>query len=184
MKTILKSTLMIIAASAIVGGATKAYFTDTATISGNTFSAGTLDLKIDSNPSPSVATWENGFTNPYNPFAKIKPGDKGEQIIDIKNEGNVDGNATIKLSRTSAWNELASKLTFTMLYDAENDGTFVETGVSGALDAFTGIYALGTLPAGRISSVKILWSVPTSAGNEIQGDSVTFNAVFGIEQTH
>jgi len=43
-------------------------------------------------------------------------------------------------------------------------------------------YNLGALPAGQIASVKIVWEVPASAGNDIQGKSVTLNTTFGLEQ--
>jgi len=149
---------------------------------------------IDSDPSPSVYNWSDGFTNPANPFADVKPGSTGEQIIDIKNIGGIDGNATIQLNRTSADNELANNLTFTIYFDGNHDGSFDATGISGTLNAFTGTYTLGPITSletsdgvtpylGKIASVKIVWSVPSSAGNEIAGKSVTVDAVFGLEQT-
>lgn len=48
MKKILLSLAIIAAAGAIVVGATTAYFTDTETSTGNTFTAGEINLKIDS----------------------------------------------------------------------------------------------------------------------------------------
>lgn len=190
MKNIFKSLFLIIAVVAVTGGATYSYFSDTATVSGSTFSAGTLDIKVDANPSSSVQQWEDSFAVPSDYFVKdLYPGfptngEQNWQIIDLKNVGTINGNATIKLNRTSAWNELASQLTFTVLYDEGNNGTFVSTGVSGVLDAFTGTYTIGALDANSITSVKIVWTLPTSAGNNVQGDSVTFDAVFGLTQTN
>ncbi|MDI6689522.1 MAG: TasA family protein [Actinomycetota bacterium] len=46
---ILKSILIIITILTLVGGATVAYFTDTETSTGNTFTAGTFDLKVADN---------------------------------------------------------------------------------------------------------------------------------------
>ena len=48
MKRILLSLGMIVFIGAVVAGATGAFFSDTETSSGNTFAAGELDLKIDS----------------------------------------------------------------------------------------------------------------------------------------
>ncbi|NTW89293.1 MAG: hypothetical protein HGB37_00030 [Candidatus Moranbacteria bacterium] len=51
MMKILKSVSMIAAVAAIAGGATYAYFSDKATVTNNTFSAGTLDIRVDGEPS-------------------------------------------------------------------------------------------------------------------------------------
>lgn len=47
-KAILLSGATILAVAAVVAGATTAFFTDTETSTGNTFTAGSLDLKVDS----------------------------------------------------------------------------------------------------------------------------------------
>lgn len=184
MKKILLSlaVIAIVAVGAI--GATRAYFSDTAAISGNTFTAGTLDLKIDANENSGATQWVDGFANPYNPFANVKPGDTDSQILDIKNVGSINGNATIKFTATT-WSALADKLNFTVYYDAENNGfTGSEIAIaSGALSAWNGnTYTLGALNATKIGSVKIVWSVPTTAGNEIQGASITLDTTFGLTQ--
>ena len=189
MKKIILSLVMIALAIGGVTAATVAYFSDTATISANTFSSGTLDLVIDKNPDSNFYDWSDGFTNPYNPFDIVKPGYTKEQILDIGNVGTVDGNATIDLNRTSAWSDLAGVLNFHVYYDANHDKNWVDTGLNGTVDAFTGPYTLGPITGTDVSgmktaSVKIVWSVPTTAGNEIQGDSVTLDTVFGLEQIH
>jgi len=38
------------------------------------------------------------------------------------------------------------------------------------------------MAASAQDKVAILWQVPTSAGNDIQGDSVSFDITFRIEQ--
>lgn len=197
MKKIVLSLGMIALVATVAVGATRALFSDTATVSGSTFSTGTMDLRIDSNPSPDYYDWSNGFSgvsfNNLYPGYPTNPG-SGEgkehnwQVIDIMNVGNLDGNATIQLNRTSDWNPLASNLTFTIYYDGGHTGAFVPTGISGTLDAFTGTYTLGPITGtdvggGKTASVKIVWTVPASAGNDIQGKSVTIDAVFGLEQT-
>lgn len=183
MKKILLSVgiIAIVAVGAI--GVTRAYFSDTATVTGNTFTSGTMDLKIDANPDSEVYQWENGFANNYPAFSNLKPGDIGHQVIDIKSDGTVGGMATIDINRTSGWSDLAGKLIFTVDFDANHDGVFETTTLSGAVDAYTQAYDLGVITgADGIASVRINWSVPTSAGNEIQGDSVVINGVFGLNQ--
>ncbi|MDR3559575.1 MAG: TasA family protein [Candidatus Pacebacteria bacterium] len=49
MKTIIKSLVLVMAVAAVAGGATYAYFSASATSTGNTFSTGTLKISIDGN---------------------------------------------------------------------------------------------------------------------------------------
>jgi predicted ribosomally synthesized peptide with SipW-like signal peptide len=105
---ILLSLSVIAAVAAIAIGGTVAYFSDTETSTGNTFTAGTLDLKVDStchyngnvcgatshvwegsNPypvpgTPCACTWvskdlETGDV--FFNFNDVKPGDSGESTI-------------------------------------------------------------------------------------------------------
>lgn len=92
MKRILISLSIIGAAAAIAIGATTAFFSDTETSQGNTFTAGAIDLQIDSH-----ATF-NGVAVPNSTWAlkdlvptsdkffnltDIKPGDVGEDTISL-----------------------------------------------------------------------------------------------------
>ena len=206
MKKILLSlgVIAIVAVGAI--GATRAYFSSTATMSGNTFTAGTMALKIDQNVSGGTQNWVNGFdvtsddfknangwnstNNGWNLFmaqsglSNLYPGVTNQQIMDIKNDGTVDGIATIKFDAT-AWNPAAigDNLNFTVYYDAFNTGTYGPAIASGTLAAWNhNTYNLGVLTHGAIASVKIVWSIPTTAGNDIMGATATVNTVFGLNQ--
>ena len=176
--------IAIVAVGAV--GATRAYFTSTASVTGNTFSSGSMALKIDSDPSSSGQTWVDTFNSGAN-IAGLYPGypAKGEhnwQVIDIQNQGDLNGSATIQLNTTS-WSALGDNLNFSISYDALNNGTFVPV-TSGTLAQFVDqTYNLGTINAGQIASVKIEWAVPTSAGNDIMGKSVVVDGVFGLTQT-
>lgn len=92
MKKIIISLSIIGAAAAIAIGATTAYFSDTETSQGNTFTAGAIDLKIDSKAtyngqSVPAATWELKDLIPtadkFFNFTDIKPGDSGENTISL-----------------------------------------------------------------------------------------------------
>ena len=54
---IVKSLFAIVAVAAIAAGSTSAYFSDTATITGNTFSTGTLELRVNGQPTVVGATF-------------------------------------------------------------------------------------------------------------------------------
>src|SRR3989338_3085224 len=99
MKKILLSLGMIVFVGAVVIGATGAFFSDTETSTGNTFTAGAIDLGVDNHSyyngvlNPET-TWridydlsdENGhqFFN----FEDLKPGDWGEDTISLHVKNN------------------------------------------------------------------------------------------------
>jgi len=92
MKKILLSVSMIAVVGVVVLGATGAFFSDTETSTGNTFTAGAIDLKIDSHATyngdvVSAATWQLKDLVPtadkFFNFADIKPGDEGENTISL-----------------------------------------------------------------------------------------------------
>jgi len=91
-KKILISLSVIGVVAAIAIGGTIAYFSDTETSTGNTFTAGTLDLKIDSTASyngqpVTAATWALKDLVPtadkFFNFSDVKPGDEGENTISL-----------------------------------------------------------------------------------------------------
>ena len=113
MKKILLSVSMIVFVGVVVVGATGAFFSDTETSKGNTFTAGSIDLKLDSqshyaglvcNSSgrweledstttrPDLVgdscdgTWTEtdlGADHTFFNFTDLKPGDEGENTISI-----------------------------------------------------------------------------------------------------
>ena len=97
MKKILFSLAVVVAVGAVIAGATGAFLSDTETSSGNTFSAGAIDLKIDNesyynnafNPGTS---WElddlDGTGHLFFNFLDLKPGDEGEDTISIHVDDN------------------------------------------------------------------------------------------------
>lgn len=82
-KEILLSLIAISTVVALVSGATFAFFQDTETSSGNTFSAGSLDLKIDFQCPEPGCDWGLRDLNGESFFKEcdIKPGDSGEVTI-------------------------------------------------------------------------------------------------------
>jgi predicted ribosomally synthesized peptide with SipW-like signal peptide len=192
----------------VAGSATYAYFSSTATMSGNTFTAGTMALKIDDNiggtpnwvsgfditsdqfKNDNSANWHNDQTA-WNTFLKafglsdLYPGmPVRTQELDIKNDGTVDGFATIKID-AMAWSTstMGDDLNFAVYYDASGAKNNYHLVDSGSLSAWNhNVHQLGSLNAGNIGNVVINWSVPASAGNEIQGATASVNTTFGLNQ--
>lgn len=105
---ILLSGATILAAAALVVGATFAFFSDTETSTGNTFTAGAIDLQIDNTSyaldhnipgfqSPTGAFMANTATTwtltdltveKFFNFTDLKPGDYGEDTISVHVNNN------------------------------------------------------------------------------------------------
>ena len=101
MKKIIISLSIIAAAAAIVIGGTIAYFSDTETSTGNTFTAGAIDLMVDSEchfngmactngtwgdtAITCACTWpeRNLAGEKFFDFADLKPGDSGEVTLSM-----------------------------------------------------------------------------------------------------
>lgn len=84
MKKILVSLSIIGVVAAIAIGATKAYFADVETSTGNTMTAGSIDLKIDyrcKGGGCEVGFHDLGLGDHYFSECDVKPGDKGEVTI-------------------------------------------------------------------------------------------------------
>lgn len=111
-KSILLSLALVAALGAGVMGATGAFFSDTETSTGNTFTAGDIDLRIDNESyvtdrngrlvaSPANSWQLSNLTNQlFFSFADVKPGDIGEDTISI-HPGTNDAWACMALDVTA-----------------------------------------------------------------------------------
>ena len=86
---------MMAAVAVVVVGATGAFFSDTETSTGNTFTAGAIDLKIDntsyynSSTSPNTSWQLEDLTiEKFFNFSDVKPGDDGEDTISLHVNNN------------------------------------------------------------------------------------------------
>jgi predicted ribosomally synthesized peptide with SipW-like signal peptide len=113
LKKFLITSLAAVLALGMVGGAF-AIFQDTETSSGNTFTAGTLDL----GPGPAYyVQYQAGYYAPYHSpvveltpggngvngkvvFSDIKPGDSGKIFWSIKNVGSIPGSLDVYITRS------------------------------------------------------------------------------------
>lgn len=90
------------AASAAVGAGTFAAFSDTETSSGNSVTAGTLDLQLNPNSSGSTSI----------DFGTIAPGDSGYLVIELTNDGSIDATLqSINIGDVSEDGSLTESLT-------------------------------------------------------------------------
>ena len=189
-KKILASIFVIGILALAMGWGTYSLFSDTETSSGNTFTAGTLDLKVDGKDDPTVSVY---FTE-----SNIKPGDSGSKTIALSNSGTIGGTAKVHIKNvanteeanpepetdTTEPGDLGKYLVLKIWYDVEGDGfeaddLIVTDEVNDLNSVKTNLGALG---AGLTRDVKIDWELPSGVGNDILGDKVTFDIEFILEQ--
>ncbi|MBN9609082.1 MAG: hypothetical protein J0I11_07165 [Actinobacteria bacterium] len=175
----------------IVWQASYSAFSGTTDSPGNQWSTGSVSLQND-----TTGSYATTGTLMFNPGA-VAPGDSGSWCVNVKNNGTTAGTAgnPIKffapLPANLSTNTLAQNLTLTV-----TESTTALTG--GAAGSCTGFTALGTptynglisalpatytaatapagtglLAAGATRGYKLTWTLPSSAPNTLQNQSLT-----------
>lgn len=213
MKKILISLSIVGAAAAIAIGATTAFFSDTETSTGNTFSAGTIDIAIDQ---------QNPWTSHYS-VGDLKPGETGNINFDITNVGqnpvnvsktltNIAGTGGAAIFNCGAYSassepecvaengvpndDVASKIVYDLsveVYASPASTTPIwwqEIYNVGEGKSLTDVYgangggyvALGMIPVGGHMKVTQSYHFNPNAGNEYQGDALSFDITIKGDQ--
>lgn len=221
MKKILFSLMVVMLLIGLVGAGVVAYFYDDETSTGNTFSAGTLDLTTAQRP-------QSGFSNATPSGTKIiqinneAPGDSGTGTIGLYNVGTLNGELDIVFGAVAntpgvetepeladplntSGGDLGSYAQMAAYVDVDQSGgwnvgdvgldpttnhTYYTSGalVYATVNTWSGkSYSTGTgvvtIPATTGSDDFVLnWNIPTTVGNAIQGDGLTFDVTFTLEQ--
>jgi len=187
MTKIIKSLLAIVVISAVAGTATWAYFSDTETSEGNTFSAGTLIINDDSE------AWMKNVT-----FDNIKPGDRVRKWVVLKNEGSLDidfldvtkqnvsdPSGMFSEVQVSATGKVApddpAYFTPDWTGGVTVDGWFDD---SDMLDVSYYRTPAEVIHPGESYTMTFDFIFPTTMGNEFQGQTASFDMLFYAEQTH
>lgn len=196
MKKILLSLAMIAMVSAVAVGATKAYFTSEATISGETFSSGTVTLNITGDD-----TYQNGSnrTVVQDHFDNLKPGDTMRQWITLHNSGSlpIDYLTVDKGTPTDPNGLLSQIIVSTSCGLSGTDPAFftddwgtkptISTWFSNSniLDNPT-FYrpAADKIDAGQDYVCVMDFTLPTTVGNLYQEATASFDMTFTAEQVH
>jgi len=212
MKKILVSMMTIALVSALIGGGVYAAFSDTESSTDNTFTAGTLDLEVDS---------ENPWASTVLTVGPMVPGATATTVdIDLENLGNIDGDLFMKLIVTGTTTGVAdyptgvNEATSEPEYLAEgatwdpvtktwdNSGWVAVNDVDSQIDvvanyggtAITGIdgVKLDSVPAGWTAvtdlaasgtlTVTLGGSLVLAADNKYQGDVATVTVEFYLAQ--
>ena len=202
MKKILGLTIAAFLVMALVGGGTWAYFSDPETSTDNSLTAGTLDLNINGG-NTAVTTFS--ATN-------VAPGDSGSGSSVLANVGSLSGELDISFSAITntpgaggteyegGSGELGGEAEIAVYIDVDQSGDWSSGDIGLKSDSTTYSHptalnyatidsygsdswdAVETMAAPASDNFTILWRVPTTAGNDIQGDSVSFDVTFILEQ--
>jgi predicted ribosomally synthesized peptide with SipW-like signal peptide len=203
MKKTLGLILVALLAVGLVGGYTLAYFSDTETSEDNTWTAGTLNLVnvISGTPeaASTVVTEQDDGLNDKVVFSSVVPGSSGTITWTLSNTGNVAGTLTMVAATTFTEGgdpeepELTADPTNliglgqSLMVWVTRGGTDI-LGTTGTYVAMSGLAAALSAEsqsmAGGASLVYVLhWEVPTTVGNEIQGDTAELDITFTLTQS-
>jgi len=175
-KKMLVSLLLIGLVAALVAGGTFAYFTSVVTNTGNTFTAGTLDIKTN---TPTSAFFNIGGTS------GMKPGDSGSATLTLTNSGTIAAsNVALSTAITPTVGpnkgDLANDLYVTVSVNGTPINATPETLTQFAASAPT----LAGIAAGGTETFTVAWTFKdngtpnsnTTEDNAYQGssDSVAF----------
>ena len=203
MKKIIGLTIAALLIIGIVGVGTFAYFSDTATSTGNTWTAGTLVLS-ESTTGTAVAANMVGAGPSINgsvQFGLVKPGSSGTITWTLSNTGNVAGTLTMVALTTfgqggapnapeaaaetalGGVKGLDTGITIWVTRDTTDIlGTTAAYVPMSGLDTALNLEINKTITIGTPMVYVLNWQVPTSVGNEIQGDTANLNITFTLNQ--
>jgi len=180
-KRIMMSLMIIGLVSALVGGATFAWFTSTAANADNTFTAGTLAINLTDGDDNAFS---GAIYNVGNDGVGIAPGWIGEtKTIKLTNDGSLPlmwrGTVTVDADDT---NDVALKNAMKFLVSVDG-GTPITVDMTELSDGVNGPFAGGQLAKGASRTLVVTPSLPDTAGNTCQGGSFTIDVNIQATQT-
>jgi predicted ribosomally synthesized peptide with SipW-like signal peptide len=190
MKRIFVSLSIIAAVAAIAIGGTIAYFSDTETSSGNTFTAGTLDLAVGG---------QNPNISPDFTIGNVAPGSSGTITYNLTNVGSLVGfldlsgisvvdteglNPESETGNTDNPGELSANIYVTVTLGASILYAGLLSGIAEAYDADVAIAAGGatTLTINWVVDQNNIGPLGADVGNDIQGDIATVGLTIELDQ--
>ena len=171
MKKILLGFIIISLVSIIGVGATRAYFSDQGTSSGNTFATGTVDIEAG-----------GGVSLPVN-FSDLAPGWSGSNDLEIANDGSLQLRYAMSTEAIEDEGGLCSQLLVSIISGGE---TLYSRPLA---DAFFGNSAQGAHTGDRVLNpdtseiLDFTFSLPAGTGDDYQGTSCLVDFIFNAEQT-
>lgn len=194
-KKIAMSALSIVTVVALVGGATFALFTDQATANDSTFASGNADLKLaldNGTGEPAAGNFADSIESPD--FTNLAPGFTGDMTFWMKNTSTSAISLDVVADLTDLTgtagpggvNNLPDALLVKWTCDTDDNGGLQDNTPTGEFSVNQwiagGTASLGSLAPGNAIVCRMHSRVLPTAGNEIQGDSITFDTVYDATQ--
>jgi len=198
-KYVILSLLILVVVVGATYAATRAFFTDTETSTGSSFTVGTLDLEVGEANGSNVETFVIDNIGDTGNIA-------GSKTWTVKNTGSLPGRLYFKLDNVvnyengcnepeaivdatcndpgSGEGELGGVITIHARLDGVEKASSTLATAEGDLigTTWTGLEAM-TIPAESSVEIKLDWATAQGAyGNEIQSDSITFDVGFDLVQ--
>ncbi len=198
MKKILISVSIIAAAAAVVVGATTAYFSDTETSTGNTFTAGTIDITMANQVvtlPTQIGDIKPGMTQ-YIDFdvnnVGVNPVVLRKELTHFQPSGNIisepeceeeGGTWITDCTGNVAEDDLSPYVVYDMVITDGTDKVIVNESWNIKLSQLKDLWVpLGTMDAGDTWHVRQSYHLDEQTGNKLQGDMLTFDFVMSAEQ--
>ncbi|MEV7396589.1 TasA family protein [Aeromicrobium sp. NPDC092404] len=160
---------------------TLAYWTDSATLAGGTFTAGNLDIKLGS-PAPGVDNDPAAFTTDF-AMTNMQPGDSKAAVVAVRNAGSLDFTYTATGTAPGALNS-------TLVFRVVPGGTVSGGTCTGGTQTFNGSLGAGNtaviatnrpLASSASENFCVSASIPAAATTG-QGQSTTASFTFNAKQ--
>ncbi len=174
MRRIVLSVLTVGLVVMLAGAGSIAFFSDSEEMSGR-FEAGTLELTYEM--TDNEVNWD-GHEPVEDPFEleDVKPGDEGCFTYELELSGNpACVYADIELDASDE--DIRDSLEFNISWNEEETGWFTWDEDGDMIRIL-----LGEWEDGDKDNVEICWRIPTTVGNEIQGQSLDLEIRFKAEQ--
>jgi predicted ribosomally synthesized peptide with SipW-like signal peptide len=188
-RKIVTSALSIGTAGALLVGATFALFTDQAQSTGNSFTSGNADLQIGLDTGDeNTVVFQNSVDAPD--YSNIAPGFTGNTDFWLKNNSSsaISLDVVADLANPSGEStELADNLLISWNCDTDDDGSLSNNTPTSEFSMNQwlagGNASLGTIAQGNAIFCRMIARVPSTATNDIAGDSVSFDVLYDATQS-
>lgn len=171
---------------------TLAYWTDSATLTSSTFTAGSMDLQFDTSGAVGLGT---NYAKPAMTFSGLAPSEQKAFNLDVKNVGNpaFRWRATVAQGTTSAWTFVSAPLTVRLYagratadttYPQQDSCTGAALGPAQAVDTTekSVIDVPQDLAGSGTQQICIVVGLASTATNANQGKSGSIEIDFVAEQ--
>lgn len=203
-KKMLLSVLIIGLVSVMAGSTTWAYFQDTELSDDNTLTAGTLDLTLTNAPF-TLSDKQPGDSGTETQTIQNIGSLDGELDVTFSAITNTESTGSTEYEQDGEPGELGAEAEMLVFIDVDSSGTLTENDIvlksDGTVvtapvtpneeDYFATINSYGSddfdhaiVSMGSTVERDIIfkWRIPTDATNGIQGDSLSFDVTFTLEQ--